>query len=479
MSSPRLQVRRQSTLPAYPGEYQQSRFPIPLVFNHSPEEDDAETSSIPIYPIPRQSSYSSYSGSQEQVYQRQLPTSPNMLSFNKSPENSENEQVSPRKFMRQSTLPNPDKHIKLLPTSPPSKSPQFKRSPEFKRQMTISNPEGMSTLSIPQFSPKFLPISPKQKQSFLFTNPSAPRTFLSQQNFPPISDEPQPTSPYNPNRDHAKMIKVRSHSNEEYSFNKANNPQAQQQPQQQQQQQHEGSRRLLPEIPTRARSPNRLVRQDRVSKEEYDKRFREDDEYNPDNSDDVECVNYSSYDTPRVDIQSFDDEVPQAGICSNNGGYYATLHENIQPSSAMPCEAGAVDDKNNRKFKADATARSVSEESPVTKHRILPRRSFSQPEKECLKKSDELQKHGSDDVDDVNKVKNSKEPKYNFHKVIEMKRYLESGEAKKLGNAADKFKDDNFDLLNERREVRVTFDLTSKLELKSITFHLLLYFLRF
>lgn len=459
MSSPRIQVRRQSTLPAYPGDYPQPRFPIPLVFNHSPEEDETETSSIPMYPIPRQSSYSSYSGSQEQVYQRQLPTSPNMLSFNKSPENSENEQVSPRKFMRQSTLPNPDKHIKLLPTSPPSKSPQFKkRSPEFQRQMTISNPEGMSTLSIPQFSPKFLPISPKQKQSFLFTNSSssAPRTFLSQQNFPPISDEQPPTSPYNPNRDHAKMIKVRSHSNEEYSFNKANqvnNPQAQQQ----QQQPHEGSRRLLPEIPTRARSPNRLVRQDRVSKEEYDKRFRvqstlsegldgeNEEEDNPTNG--VECVNYN-YETPRVDIQSFEDEVTNAGICSNDG-YYVTSHDNTQ-SNDMPSDA--TDDKNNRKFKADATARSVSEESPVTKHRILPRRSFSQPEKECLKKSDELQKHGSDDVDDVNKVKNSKEPKYNFHKVIEMKRYLECGEAKKSG-IADRFKDDNFDLLNEKREV--------------------------
>lgn len=458
MTSPRIQVRRQSTLPAYP-DYQQTRFPIPQVYSHSPEDVEEDMNSISMYPTPRQSSYSSYASSSEQVYQRQLPTSPNKLNFNKSPDNNseENEQISPRKFLRQSTLPNPDKHIKLLPTSPPSKSPQFKkRSPEFHRQMTISNPEGMSTLSIPQFSPKFLPISPKQKQSFLFSsnNSAAPRTFLSQQNFPPMSEEHPPTSPFNPNRDHAKMIKVRSHSNEEYSFNKGKNLPTQQQ--------HEGNRRLLPEIPTRARSrsPNRLVRQDRVSKDEIEKRFKvqttlsENLSYeNEDTADGVECVIYT-FEPQSVDLTSFEEENLHS-LIGVNDEFYASL--DTAQANITTCESGAFDEKNSkdRKFKADTTMRSVSEESPVSRHRILPRRSFSQPEKECLKKSDHITQIGSDNVNDVaNKVKSSNEPKYNFHKVIEMKRNLECGDAKKSGNT-DRLKEDMQDLLinDNRREV--------------------------
>lgn len=149
---------------------------------------------------------------------------------------------------RQATLPNPDQHIKLMPTSPPKHSnqvsPQYsKRSPEFKRQNTLPNPDGMSLLHVqPQ---KFLPISPRQKQSFLFPHPvPAPRPFLSQQHFPTdVAEEPHQGTIVGgiAHRDHSKMIKVRSHSNEEYSFNRPYAPTE--------------NRRLLPEIP-----PNRSPR---------------------------------------------------------------------------------------------------------------------------------------------------------------------------------------------------------------------------
>lgn len=383
--SQRLQVRRQSTLPCYPIDFQQPRYPVSPNRAYNPSPDALEADNNPTYyPYARQSIYSSNSNSCEQVHQRHLPTSPNVMNYNKSPDSiSENEQISPRKFVRQSTLPNPDKHIKLLPTSPPCKSPQFKkRSPDFQRQMTISNPEGMSTLSIPQFSPKFLPISPKQKQSFSFSQTnSAPRTFLSQQNFPPLSDDPQTTSPYHPTRDHAKMIKVRSHSNEEYSIKK-NLPA-----------QHEG-RRLLPEIPTRTRSPNRLVRQDRVTKEEYDRRFRLQSTVSEginDEDDQQDEILYGS--SNHTEINNFSIEIPRVDIMDENEMEVSDQHNcpSYDFQTIVSNDSTKVyEDINTRKTKPDSTIRSASEESPINKARILPRRSFSHPEKETLKKSQEL-----------------------------------------------------------------------------------------
>ncbi|XP_059218952.1 uncharacterized protein LOC106088861 isoform X5 [Stomoxys calcitrans] len=179
------------------------------------------------------------------------------------------------RMMRQATLPNPDQHVKLLPTSPPKRqtSPQYRRSPEFMRQQTLPNPESFTSNSLTVQSAnsgsqnKFLPISPRQKQNFLFPNVQNPRPFLSQQNVPAVGVAEIPTSTaggeqysssqsvnIHHTRDHSKMIKVRSHSNEEYSISKSHHPE---------------SRRLLPEIPTSSsrsmsRSPSRLVRQDCV-----------------------------------------------------------------------------------------------------------------------------------------------------------------------------------------------------------------------
>lgn len=177
------------------------------------------------------------------------------------------------RMMRQATLPNPDQHVKLLPTSPPKRqtSPQYRRSPEFMRQQTLPNPESFTSsnsLTVQAANSgsqnKFLPISPRQKQNFLFPNVQNPRTFLSQQNVPAVGVAEIPVSTtaehysssqsvnIHHTREHSKMIKVRSHSNEEYSITKTHHPE---------------SRRLLPEIPTTSsrsmsRSPSRLVRQD-------------------------------------------------------------------------------------------------------------------------------------------------------------------------------------------------------------------------
>lgn len=177
------------------------------------------------------------------------------------------------RMMRQATLPNPEQHVKLLPTSPPKRqtSPQYRRSPEFMRQQTLPNPESFTSsnsLTVQAANSgsqnKFLPISPRQKQNFLFPNVQNPRQFLSQQNVPAVGVAEIPVSTtaehysssqsvnIHHSRDHSKMIKVRSHSNEEYSITKSHHPE---------------SRRLLPEIPTASsrsmsRSPSRLVRQD-------------------------------------------------------------------------------------------------------------------------------------------------------------------------------------------------------------------------
>lgn len=170
-------------------------------------------------------------------------------------------------LMRQSTLPNPDQHVKLLPTSPPKRhtSPQkygsgmIRRSPDMQRQNTLPNPDAhMNTLSVhqmPSSQNKFMPISPRQKQGFVFPATAGPRQFLSQQNMPvTASDDPYSSTgsvssrmAVHASREHAqaKMIKVRSHSNEEYSVNRP--PYVPQE-----------SRRMLPEIP-RNRSPRLVI----------------------------------------------------------------------------------------------------------------------------------------------------------------------------------------------------------------------------
>lgn len=245
----RYPIRRQSTLPCKPNEqHSQNRYLSTSpnrntgVYSRSPEKPEEMSPRYP--PFVRQATFPSNTNGDQFHSQRQLPTSPNRVSFNKSPDSGgeSDQQASPRRFLRQSTLPNPDQHVKLLPTSPPKKSPQFmKRSPEFTRQNTLPNPEGMNTLTVHQPGAKFLPISPRQKQTFLFPQPApAPRPFLSQQHFPTMTEEtPQQTA--QAHHDNRKMIKVRSHSNEEYSINRPYVP-------------NEG-RRLLPEIP-----PNRSPR---------------------------------------------------------------------------------------------------------------------------------------------------------------------------------------------------------------------------
>uniref|UniRef100_A0A182S7C7 Uncharacterized protein n=1 Tax=Anopheles maculatus TaxID=74869 RepID=A0A182S7C7_9DIPT len=148
----------------------------------------------------------------------------------------------------------------------------------------------MNSLSVHQHGPKFMPISPRQKASFLFPQPAAPtpRPFHSQQHFPTHLNTSPSASAVSGGVTGAgpvpgigvshssstslstavtsKMIKVRSHSNEEYTLAPATRA---------------GlgmgtvseGRRMLPEIPTGSgtghggsRSP-RLVRQEHVRDE--------------------------------------------------------------------------------------------------------------------------------------------------------------------------------------------------------------------
>lgn len=243
----RYGIRRQSTLPCPPVSGHFASTSPNRMYSRSPDRNDGEGPPR-MAPFVRQATFPSQSNDPfQQQRPKLLPTSPNRLNhFNKSPEQEMDMQQKRYQMMRQATLPNPDQHVKLLPTSPPKKqlSPQvMRRSPEFVRQNTLPNPEGHNQLSIPQ--QKFLPISPKHKQSFFFPQPSGnPRTFLSQQNMPTTAIEEHvvppvqsSVSPVGSQREHSKMIKVRSHSNEEYSMNRP----------------MEG-RRILPEIP-RNRSP--------------------------------------------------------------------------------------------------------------------------------------------------------------------------------------------------------------------------------
>lgn len=112
------------------------------------------------------------------------------------------------------------------------------------RQNTLPCPD--NSLNVPQQTTKFLPISPRLKQSFLFPQSKQnPRQFLSQQNVPTVIDDPYSSTgsvSCIPREQQVKMMKVRSHSNEEYSANRTF-PNAE-------------GRRLLPEIPkNRSRSP--------------------------------------------------------------------------------------------------------------------------------------------------------------------------------------------------------------------------------
>ncbi|KAL9899551.1 bitesize isoform 4-T4 [Glossina fuscipes fuscipes] len=293
----RLQVRRQSTLPANP--LFMSTSPN-RAYSRSPERSPGEQQRYP--PFVRQTSFPcNLTEPQVAINQTSLHLGSTSISTYPSPmhrtkmlpstvnqpqppthyqeqydqtinQPDESNILNKPRIMRQATLPNPEQHIKLLPTSPPKRqtSPQYRRSPEFMRQQTLPNPEAFSSNSLtvqgpanPASQAKFLPISPLQKQNFLFPNVQNPRQFLSQQNVPAVDgadpvvggtgDQYSSSQSVNihHSRDHNKMMKVRSHSNEEYSITKSH---------------HLENRRLLPEIPTAGRSmnrsPSRLVRQD-------------------------------------------------------------------------------------------------------------------------------------------------------------------------------------------------------------------------
>ncbi|KRF83374.1 uncharacterized protein btsz isoform X8 [Drosophila virilis] len=306
--SHRLQVRRQSTLPANPCQAPPTIYMSTSpnrVYSRSPERSPGEQQRYT--PFTRQTSFpeppSNYHRTKLLPSTANLPaptsqSSSAVTTATAPPLNYESQASSmasdemdysqtfgkPR-MMRQATLPNPDQHVKLLPTSPPKRqtSPQFRRSPEFTRQQTLPNPEAFSsgnTLTVHQAPPaKFMPISPRTKQNFLFPSVQNPRQFLSQQNVPTVGavdlgsggsvastageqySSSQSVNIHHSRDPHSKMIKVRSHSNEEYSnSNKA----------------HVESRRLLPEIPTtqrsQSRSPSRLVRQDCLKEQEHGSR---------------------------------------------------------------------------------------------------------------------------------------------------------------------------------------------------------------
>uniref|UniRef100_A0A182TPP3 Uncharacterized protein n=1 Tax=Anopheles melas TaxID=34690 RepID=A0A182TPP3_9DIPT len=401
----RYKIRRQSTLPCKPNEMQleggsggggplhgsgpkimMSSSPNSRtnLYSKSPERDGLDTimakqqQRFPPFPLQsQQQQQQQQQGPPPVGQQRQLPTSPNRLVFNKSPDSgtesgpgaSESAGTSPHQvgpggrggartgsyqMTRQATLPNPEQHMKLLPTSPPKKqlSPHsIKRSPDFARQNTLpagamapsqqqqqpaapggpqsapvllpmalaaasscsslvgtdgtgtgGAPAGvtMNSLSVHQHGPKFMPISPRQKASFLFPQPAAPapRPFHSQQHFPthlntspsastvssgvvggaaigggggPIAGVSHSSSTSLASAVASKMIKVRSHSNEEYTMA----PAARAPPALLGMGTVSEGRRMLPEIPTGggggggpggSRSP-RLVRQEHVRDE--------------------------------------------------------------------------------------------------------------------------------------------------------------------------------------------------------------------
>lgn len=525
----RYKIRRQSTLPCRPNEanheigaklmstspnsrtnlYQPSTMTNTTTTTTGRSPDKSELAGgdqpSPRYPpFVRQSTFPSNSSdpfflqiqahSQQQPLpqqpgqQRHLPTSPNRMLFNKSPDQAAPDQESADvatnrppanrfQMTRQATLPNPDQHVKLLPTSPPKKQQQLsphsiKRSPEFARQNTLPAPDSMNSLSVHQHGPKFMPISPRQKQSFLFPQSAqpAPRPFLSQQHFPTmLADEGQavatavtpgsvsigssgggagaagaltgggviggisalvgtggagggPPGTAAAQLHSAKMIKVRSHSNEEYTLNRALTVEG---------------RRLLPEIPAN-RSP-RLVRQEHVREPCYDtsaanpdkrspkqKTFAEAkqammDEYgggldsaatssttiNNDSThfdEDEEASYYINEDRLRLrasmapvstikSAESFLNEADYPTTCSGAGSVYPvdpkTENRRLRrrKSRDLPVEpepvASSNEDEPIKQHRKPETMRSISEDSPGNKTvKMTPRRSLSHPEKD-------------------------------------------------------------------------------------------------
>lgn len=261
LRSIRYPIRRQSTLPSRPSDHlyqqqqqqQQGQYYLSTSpnrnYSRSPEKSDSEQQHRYPPPFVRQSTFpSNATNDQLQPHRpKMLPTSPNRLSYNRSPEHGSEPDFQKQRHLgviRQNTLPNPDQHLKLLPTSPPKRqlSPQYKkRSPEMIRQSTLPTE---NSLNVPQQA-KFLPLSPRMKQSFLFPqSKQSPRQFLSQQNVPTVTDDPYSSTgsvSCIPREQQVKMMKVRSHSNEEYSANRSLPAEG---------------RRLLPEIPrNRSRSP--------------------------------------------------------------------------------------------------------------------------------------------------------------------------------------------------------------------------------
>ncbi|XP_017870928.1 PREDICTED: uncharacterized protein LOC108619066 isoform X9 [Drosophila arizonae] len=306
--SHRLQVRRQSTLPANPCQPPPSIYMSTSpnrVYSRSPERSPGEQRYPPFtrqtsFPEPPSNNYhrTKLLPNTANLTAPTNQSSPVVAAAAAPPLNYESQASSmasddmdysqafgkPR-MTRQATLPNPEQHVKLLPTSPPKRqtSPQFRRSPEFTRQQTLPNPEAFNsgnTLTVHQTPPgKFMPISPRAKQNFLFPSVQNPRQFLSQQNVPTVGgvdlgsggsvasatgeqySSSQSVNIHHSRDPHSKMIKVRSHSNEEYSNSTKT---------------HVESRRLLPEIPTtqrsQSRSPSRLVRQDCLKEQEHGSR---------------------------------------------------------------------------------------------------------------------------------------------------------------------------------------------------------------
>lgn len=334
------------------------------------------------------------------------------------------------------------------------------------------------------------------------------------------------------------MIKVRSYSNEESSFNKSHVPP----------QPTEG-RRLLPEIPNRSRSPSRLVRQDHV-KDEGDKRspilktfaeakqtlteeydgqtqayetqytneytelnstFAEADENNYNeqegytayenvqaNVHDVSSnsmIQYTAeqttqfhdnrnYEQPRGKINT---SVKSAdGFPNDSSSDYYTPDEYIKQaqknrnrrrkSRELPADPEVIissTDDESRKHKPE-TMRSVSEDSSPRILKVVPRRSFSQPEKETQRKIEASKIPSPKLLEDKTKPSSSvkaevdavdkavpRKPVYKFPKMLEMRGDSKSFDAvvrqlikneDKDGDDKSQSMDDN--LFSDKKEVQ-------------------------
>lgn len=468
----RFKMRRQSTLPCNPDQGQSS-----------PQQQYLSTSPNRYYsrsPDPSSDAANDYSQNARNP-QRQLPTSPSRMHYNKSPDSgAETDHISPRRFQRQLTLPNNDQHIKLLPASPTQNPQYMKRSPEFKRQNTIPNPDSMNTLLVHQHGPKFLPISPRLKHSFIFPQP-VPRPFLSQQHFPTMIDD-QPIKIPPPHKNHAKMIKIRSYSNEESSFNQQFVPPP-----------SEG-RRMLPVIP---RSPSRLVRQSHV-KDDNEKRSPTQKTFAEANQNPFENYGQSCYDLQNsynneynelsstfaeADENNYLDQMQyqnhDAYITPDEYIKNAQMNRNLRRKSrelpANPLLFIQSVDEPIKKTKPEPR-RSSSEDSPPRIPKIMPRRSMSHPEKETL--VDEILQIATDDKnEEVFKVEETKsqivitpdadpdaepqKPVWKFQKILEARRNSKSFDAvvrhyikNDKHSYVSQSMDDNFFLDNKEEKIQ-------------------------